>query len=201
MSQIALPFDWPADAEKSDFIVSTCNETAVQHLDRWGSWPVRASLLVGPRKSGRSLLGRIFSANTGATVVDDAEYGSEQDIFHAWNESQENRQPLLLISERAPPEWAIRLPDLRSRLVATPVVEILPPDLKLCESLLAHLLARRGLAVAPDVAGFVAARMERTYVEIQRIVDLLDHGSLADKRAITIPFARKKLRAAGLLRA
>lgn len=199
MSQIALPFDWPADAEKSDFLITGCNRDAAEHLEHWGRWPVRATVLVGPRKSGRSLLGRIFTANTGGTVIDDAEMQAEASVFYAWNEAQNSGIPLLIIAQRAPLEWPVRLPDLKSRLSATPLVIIEQPDLMLCEQLMMHLLGRRGIAVAPDVARYIAARMERSYIEIQRIIDALDQASLSSKRAITIPFAKAKLKALSLI--
>ena len=40
------------------------NADAVRHLGHWSLWPVTATLLTGPRKSGRSLLGRIFAAKS-----------------------------------------------------------------------------------------------------------------------------------------
>jgi hypothetical protein len=199
MSQIALPFDWPAEAEKSDFLVSDCNRSVADHLEHWSRWPVRASVLVGTRKSGRSLIGRIFARNTGGHVIDDAETHAETAIFHAWNEAQEGRHPLLIITLRPPAQWPVRLPDLKSRLGATPMVVLDFPDVALCETLISHLLRRRGVGIPPDVARFVAARMERSYVEIQRVVDALDADSLSAKRAITIPFAKARLAAAGLI--
>lgn len=199
MNQIALPLDWPAKEDEGDFIVTRSNETAVTHLDRWGGWPVRATLLVGPRKSGRSLLGRIFAAKSGAQLIDDAEEKREADIFHAWNVAQSSRIPLLLIADRAPPAWSIRLADLRSRLSATPIVEIDPPDDILIRLLLEKLLGRRGIAIPPEVSGFIIPRVERSHLIIQRIVDALDEASLSQRRAMTIPFVRDVLAARGLL--
>lgn len=199
MSQFGLPFDWPAEEDQSDFIVTAANEAAVRHLDRWGSWPVRASLLTGPRKSGKSLLGRIFAARSGGRLIDNADTRPEADLFHAWNVAQESRVPLLIVSENAPPLWDIRLPDLRSRLQATPIVSIGQPDRILVEMLLAKLLAKRGLPVAPDVAAFVSARLERSYLAIFRAVDMLDEASLSQRRAITIPFVRDALAHGGLI--
>lgn len=199
MSQFGLPFDWPAEEDQSDFIVTSANEMAVRHLDRWGSWPVRASLLTGPRKSGKSLLGRIFAARSGGTLVDNADTRPEAELFHAWNLAQESRVPLLLVAENAPPLWEVRLPDLRSRLQATPLATINQPDRPLMESLLAKILAKRGLAVAPDVAAFISARLQRSYISIFRAADLIDEASLSQRRAITIPFVRDALARGGLI--
>jgi hypothetical protein len=198
MSQIGLPLDWPEDEDRQDFIVTAANSRAVDHLDRWGSWPVRATLLTGPRKSGRSLLGRIFSARLGGRVIDDAETYNEQMLFHAWNQAQDGA-PLLIIADAPPPEWKIRLPDLRSRLAATPIVSIEQPDDLLTRMLLERLLWRRGLAVSQDVLTYLVQRVERSYVMIQRIVDVLDSAALSQKRGITVPFVRETLMAHHIL--
>ena len=103
MSQIALPFDWPAPEDSDSFIVTAANRNAVDGIDRSSSWPVRAAILTGPRKSGRSLLGRIFAAKTGGTLIDDGEQHRETEIFHRWNTAQEERKPLLIVAMSPPP--------------------------------------------------------------------------------------------------
>lgn len=199
MTQIGLPFDWPAQEEQSDFIVTPANEAAVRHLDRWGGWPVRAGLLVGPRKSGRSLLARIFAARSGGTIIDDAETKPEADLFHAWNMAQETRVPLLLVASQAPPAWSIKLPDLRSRLAATPIVNIEAPDAALIEALLTKMLAKRGLVLPPEVATYISSRLERSYLTMLMAAEALDAASLSQKRGLTVPLARESLVARGLI--
>ncbi len=199
MSQIALPLAWPADDDPDEFVVTGSNAEAIDHLDHWGRWPVKASLLVGPRKSGRSLLARIFAAKTGATLIDDAEGRPEAAIFHAWNDAQESGVPLLIVADDAPPTWKVRLPDLRSRLAATPVATICPPDDLLATTLLQKLLERRGIPMASDAASFVTARIERSHIALLRAADLLNDASLSQKRPITVPFVREVLLAGGLM--
>ena len=101
MAQIALPLDWPVADGDEDFLLSESNAQAFEHLKRWSTWPVMASLLTGPRKSGRSLLGRIFVRKTGGRLFDNAERHDEEAIFHAWNEAQEKRRPLLIVADAA----------------------------------------------------------------------------------------------------
>ncbi|OYU72365.1 MAG: chromosomal replication initiator DnaA, partial [Alphaproteobacteria bacterium PA3] len=179
MTQIGLPFDWPAHEDQSDFIVTPANEAAVRHLDRWGGWPVRAGLLVGPRKSGRSLLARIFAARSGGTILDDAENKPEADLFHAWNLAQEPRVPLLLVASQAPPAWSIKLPDLRARLAATPTVTIEAPDAALIEALRDKMLAKRGRVLPPEVGSYISSRLERSYLTLLLVADALDAASLS----------------------
>lgn len=200
MNQIALPLDWPVADRDEDFLLSDSNRAAVDHFGRWSLWPVRATLLTGPRKSGRSLLGRIFVRKTGGRLFDDAESHDEEMLFHAWNEAQERRRPLLIIAEVPPPAWSVALPDLRSRLAATPHVRIEDPDDALIGQLVVKLLGDRGIAVPPDLPGYLVPRVERSYVAVQQIVDELDHAMFSRHRAMTVPMARKALGEAGLLK-
>jgi hypothetical protein len=190
MSQIALPFDWPAPEGADSFIVTAANRAAADGVDRPGSWPVRAAILTGPRKSGRSLLGRIFAAKTGGHLIDDGETHREAELFHHWNIAQEERRPLLIVALVPPPVWKVRLPDLASRLSATPVYSIGEPDDLLSAMLLGKLLGQRGLQVTPDVTAYLTARIERSYIALMRVVDAIDTVALSKHRAVTVKLAR-----------
>lgn len=190
MDQIALPFDWPAAENADSFIVTDANRAAVDGVDAPGRWPVRAAILTGPRKSGRSLLGRIFAAKTGGTLIDDGELHREADIFHRWNLAQEERKPLLIVALSPPPVWRVRLADLSSRLAATPVFTLGEPDDLLLAMLLEKLLGHRGLQVTPGVVAYITARIERSYLALMRVVDALDTAALSKQRAVTMKLAR-----------
>lgn len=193
MSQIALPLDWPSDEAQCDFIVSSSNAAAVRHLQAPGTWAVCATILTGPRKSGRSLLGRLVAAQTGGTLIDNVQDRDEEEIFHAWNEAQRTRRALVMIADFPPPEWSIALPDLRSRLSATPHVVIGDPDEALIGRLIPMLLERRGLVPQHGVVAYLTPRVERCHHSVIALVDALDAASLAAHRAVTVPLARAVL--------
>ena len=201
MSQIGLPLAWPAAPRDDEFVVGKSNADVVKALERWGSWPVMASLLVGPRKSGRSLLARVFAAKSGGFIVDDAERAAEAQVFHAWNSAQADRRPLLIVADAPPPEWRIALPDLRSRLMATPVLRIGEPDDALMAALFEREFLRRGLDARPDLIAWLTARVERSHVALVRVVDALDQEVLESRKRLGIPLARTTLELAGLLHA
>ncbi len=200
MNQIALPLDWPVADRDEDFLVSDANRAAFEHFRRWSLWPVMATVLTGPRKSGRSLLGRIFVRKTGGRLFDNAEAHEEETLFHAWNEAQEKRRPLLFIADSPPPAWSIRLPDLRSRIAASPHVRIEEPDDALLGHLVLKLLGDRGIACPPELAEFLVPRIERSYLAVQQVVDVLDRAMLTHHRRMTVPMARRALVEAGLIR-
>ena len=187
-----------ADKEE-DFLLSEANRAAFDHLTRWSLWPVMATLVTGPRKSGRSLLGRIFVRKTGGRLFDDGEDHEEEALFHAWNDAQARRKPLLIIADRPPPQWEVTLPDLRSRLAATPHVEIGPPDDALIGQLIIKLLGDRGIAAPSELADYLVPRIERSYVSIIMVVDILDRVMLSHHRRMTVPLAKRALGEAGLI--
>ena len=199
MNQIALPFDWPVADKEEDFLVSDANRAAFDHLRRWSLWPVMATLITGPRKSGRSLLGRIFVRKTGGRLFDKAESHDEEALFHAWNDAQARRKPLIIVADAPPPRWAISLPDLRSRLAATPHVEIDPPDDALIGQLILKLLGDRGIAAPPELADYLVPRIERSYVAVLEVIDRLDQVMLSHHRRMTVPLAKRALDEAGLI--
>ena len=196
MSQLALPLAVPETSE-TEFIVSESNAKAVQMLERWATWPVMAGLLVGPRKSGRSLLARIFAGKSEGTMIDDAERVSEAEIFHAWNRAQADHRPLLIVTEAM---WSVKLPDLRSRLAATPVLTIGPPDDALISLLLARYFERRLLIAKPDLIAWLATRVERSHLALVRVADALEIDALERRSPrLSIKAAAGTLKARGLL--
>lgn len=190
MNQMALPLGWPADERQEDFIVGDSNARAVKHLEHWGTWPVMATLLVGPRKSGRSLLGRLFARKSGGRMIDDADRRPEEELFHAWNAAQETHKPLLIIADEAPPAWKVRLPDLKTRLSATPVIGLGDPDDALAATLIEKLLLQRNLQVPPGLVPWLLPRIERTHIGIIQAVDALDEAALAKQVRLSLKLAR-----------
>ena len=110
------------------FIVSDANREAFEHFRKWSMWPVKATILTGPRRSGRTLLARSFVERVGGRLFDDAERRDEEELFHAWNQAQDSGRPLVMIADEVPPAWSPQLPDLRTRLAVTPVARIDQPD-------------------------------------------------------------------------
>ncbi len=200
MTQLDLPLARPADPRDTEFLVSDSNARVIQQLEHWGSWPVMAALLVGPRKSGRTLLARIFAAKTGGQMIDDAERVKETDIFHAWNRAQAERHPLIIVADEPPPAWAVKLPDLRSRLAVTPVLRIAQPDDALIPALLKLHLERRLVLPGTELIPWLTRRVERDHVALIRVADALEgEANRSRSRKLSINRARSALGAAGLL--
>lgn len=197
MTQLALPLAYRAADGEADFFVSDANRDAVAWLDRWPDWPQPQTLLIGPPASGKSHLARLFARRAlAACVSDDAHRVPADALFHAWNAAT-LAQPLLLTAPILPRLWADRLPDLASRLAATPTFAIHAPDDALLAAVLAKQFADRGLRVDPAVAAYLLARIERSFAAAAALVDRLDAAALSAGCGVTLPLARAVLAAQG----
>ena len=90
--QIALPLDWPQGGRQPVHRLGR-QPDGVRAFPHWSLWPVKATMLTGPRRSGRSLLARGFVARVGGRLFDDADSHDEEELFHAWNHGPGQRPP------------------------------------------------------------------------------------------------------------
>jgi len=197
--QIALPLDWPQTEGESRFIVSDANREAFDHFRHWSMWPVKATVLTGPRRSGRTLLARTFAERVGGRLIDQADTRDEEEVFHAWNDAQDSGLPLVMVADEAPPAWAPGLPDLRTRLAITPIARINQPDDKLFGALIQLLFADRGLHVPPDALRFMSERLSREYWTAERAVEEVDRFAIAERARVTMPTIRRALSQARMI--
>jgi hypothetical protein len=196
--QIALPLDWPQSQGESRLIVTDSNREAFEHFRKWSLWPVKATLLTGPRRSGRSLLARTFAERVGGRVIDRADHADEEELFHAWNAAQESGRPLVMIVDRVPPDWEIALPDLKTRIAVTPVARIAEPDDSLFQALVELHFADRGLHIPREALRFMSERLHRDYWTVERAVEAVDRYAIAERARLSLPTVRRALAEAGL---
>jgi chromosomal replication initiation ATPase DnaA len=203
---LELPHRHAQGAE--DFLVSSSNAAAVDLVDCWPEWAHAAALVVGPEGSGKSHLANVWCLRSGAPlveasalgeaavrafeasralVVEDIDRGiaNEQVLFHLLNLARERPGSLLMTSRAAPGELSIALPDLRSRLRATPPVSIAAPDEALLRSVLVKLFSDLQLAVEPHVVSYLALHSDRSMAAARRVVEVCDRLSLAMQRKVT----------------
>lgn len=203
-----------------DFLVSSSNAAAVETIDRWPQWPHPASLVAGPQGSGKSHLANVWRLRSGAgivaaselddhivaglpdggaIVVEDIDRGiaDEKALFHLLNRARESKLSVLITSRTPPGEQEFRVPDLRSRLRALPMVEVQPPDEALLKAVLVKLFDDRQLSVEPQVIDYLSLRMERSMAAASKIVAAVDRLALATHRKVTRPLAAEVLAGLG----
>jgi chromosomal replication initiation ATPase DnaA len=197
-----------------DFLVSRSNQAAADMVDRWPDWPHASVVVVAPARAGKTHLTNVWRLKSGAArldagklreedaanakgalLVEDLHAGisNERVLFHLLNLVREHKLSMLLTSRVPPGELDVRLPDLRSRLRALPVVEIAAPDEVLLKAVLIKHFSDRQLTVEPHVISHVALHMEQSMQAAADIVAEIDRLAMASHRKVTRALAAEVL--------
>jgi chromosomal replication initiation ATPase DnaA len=104
-----------------------------------------------------------------------------------------------MVADEAPPAWAPRLPDLRTRLAVTPVTRIGLPDEVLFPALIQLFFADRGLHIPGDALRFMSERLRRDYWTAERAVEAVDRFAIAERARLSLPTIRRALSEARLV--
>lgn len=211
-----LAFDLPSTEAmtRADFFVAPSNALALQVVEDWRNWPGRKLLLIGPEGSGKTHLARVWAEMAGALIlpaaalrtldpadlaatpvaVEDADRleGAEAELFHLHNLVTQGAS-LLMTAQRPPRDWGLRLPDLISRLQATPIARLEAPDDALLSAVLVKLFADRQVAVPATLIPYLVSRMPRSVGAARALVAALDAAALAGGRPITRALAAEVL--------
>ncbi len=222
--QLGLDLGHRPAFEREDLWVSAANADAIGWLDKYPAWNGPLLIVYGPAASGKTHLAKVWQKKSDAleitpenlkdlrgvndlpkaAFVDDAaqfvgERHGETALFHFYNRMKEAGGHILLTALKAPKEWDVELPDLKSRLLAAPAVAVLAPDEELMAIVLTKLFSDRQIFVPQEVVQFVVPRIERSFKALRDLVDAIDKKALAEKRAVTVPLAREILQAQGSL--
>lgn len=221
MSQLILDLGHRPALAREDFLVAASNEVAVAWVDRWPDWPQPLLTVYGAAGCGKTHLAEVWRRASGAKALmaDDLLGPSpigpprrgeallfdgldlalrvasalEEPLLHLYNRLRDAGGTLLATAEGPPAQWGVGLADLRSRLAAGPAVELGAPDDRLMQAVLFKLFADRQLSVTQEALDYLVKRMERSFAEARRLVDLADRAALAARRSITIPLLRDVL--------
>lgn len=195
----------PPSLARADFIAAASNEAALTWLEAWRDWPTGRLCLFGPPGSGRSHLAAVFAGLAdaapiaagaltlasvphvlpphGRVVLDDGDaVTDERALLHLLNLAAECGGRVLLTGRAAPARWQVALPDLRSRLAASPAVGLGIPDQALLRAVLAKGAAERQLHLAPALLDWLAARLPRNLAAAASAIAALDQRILASNR-------------------
>ena len=192
MSQIVLPLE-RASGGPARIVLGSANAAVADALDRPETWPFRTAVLTGPPRSGKSLFARWFAERGKGDAIDDAQALDEADLFHRWNRAQEQGRPLLIVGGEPP--WDVALPDLKSRLGAALQLDIGPPDDAMAADLILSLAGERALPLGDDAAQYLVPRAERSYLQLEKLVEAIDTLSLERKAPPTLAIWRAALEA------
>ncbi len=193
MSQIALPLDIAPISQGEGYLVTDCNAKAHEQLGNWGSWPNATAILIGAYGSGKLAMAHEFERQSGGRFVSNANKVADDDLFHLWNQSQMDKRPLLLMSSHEVSHWGVQLPDLKSRLAASLLIEIGAPDEAMTAGLFQKYFALRGLPISEDALSYLGKRMERSYENVQFLAQKMNVLASERKKSITRAIAKEAL--------
>jgi DnaA regulatory inactivator Hda len=218
--QLALDLKPRTARGRADFLVAESNAAAVEWIDRWPAWPSRALAIWGPAASGKTHLGHVWCASSGADAVGpedvrahdaaalrarnaclfvdgaDRLAGTREDeeaFLHLYNYMLETNGALLLSAREAPGRWRIGLADLASRMRALSGAGIEAPADELLAAVMVKQFQDRQLRVGEDVVVYLLARIERSFAAVAAVVADIDAAALERGRAVTVPLAREVL--------
>ena len=100
---------------------------------------------------------------------------------------------MLLSADGAPRTLPVKLPDLASRLSWGIVYQLPQVDDDTRAAILRFRAERRGLSLAAEVAAYIVHRAPRSTDRLLEVLEELDRVSLAEQRALSIPFVKQTL--------
>jgi len=193
-----------------DFFVSTSNKKAYNFILN-KKIDNQKILLIGPNKSGKTHLGKIWQKNNNAVsyennfeiilnykkniFIDDfLKNINEEQIFHLINHCSINKLTILLTSKKEVFEHNFLLKDLVSRLKTFNLLRIDLPDDDLIINLIIKLLHDKQIIIKnEEIFNYILKRIERSYEEVFLLIENIDKLSLKKKRELTIPLIKKLL--------
>lgn len=165
-------------------------------------------LIAGAEGAGKSLLLAYLARDAGVPVhgpkmvadkksplpddavimVDDIHQCPASDIFRLYNACLERRRPFVLAGRGNPRDWAgdgaEELPDLASRLSATPAAILEKPEEAQMAAAIQAMLAVRQIRISEEAAAQAAHKLKRSYHAVARFVEMLDSEALERQKAI-----------------
>lgn len=205
--QIPLDLTPLADMSFASFEAGECNHAAYNAVSAWPDWPSPLLILCGPKGSGKTHLGRAWAkAHDGRVLdgksstniseddqscvfLDHADAAIEADVFTLMNKALAGHIPgLLLAAREAPQFWQIDLPDLRSRLVNTPIALLEEADDLILEAIIRKLFEDQGRNVKADVVDYLIKHETRSISSLRGLVAGIDLTARQAKRDVTRSF-------------
>ncbi|MDG2273914.1 MAG: DnaA regulatory inactivator Hda [Halioglobus sp.] len=178
----------PAGTGKSHLLQASCYETGAETL--YLPLSDLRQYAAGDVFQGAEHADRVCIDDIHAVLGD---VSWEQALFNFYNDARQYGCRLVVAGEAAPRALAVNLEDLRSRLSWGIVYQLAQPQDHDKEAILQFRARRRGLSLPPSVASYIVSRAPRAMSQLLQALETLDKASLAEKRALSIPFVKEVL--------
>lgn len=203
----------------SRLVCGDANRVAAGLAARPEAWAGPALCITGPRACGLTYMGRAWvrrfrgrflapdafaclaradldAAGADRVALDDAESVSrwpEDQLLSLLNIAGARGGRILLLSHRPPSVWETRSADLRSRLNALPVAEILAPDEAHLRARLSAAAARHFMKLSPETVNYIITRIDLCYEAVETVAERLSAAVSQTGKAPGLALARQVL--------
>lgn len=117
----------------------------------------------------------------------------ERALFRSFNRWREKGTRVIFAASQPPTHLAIQMPDLKSRLAWGLTLRLKPFNDSDKLAAIQLRASRLGFEVSPQVGKFLLTHYSRDLSVIWKLMQSLDHATLAAKRKLTIPFLKQFL--------
>lgn len=117
----------------------------------------------------------------------------EHAFFALFNRQRDRNNRLVVASAVSAKDVAIALPDLKTRLSWGLALKLQVPDEAERLALLSYKAQRLGFDISPQVGQFLLTHYARDLPSLWRMLDTINHETLAAQRKLTIPFLKQIL--------
>ena len=207
MHQKFFNYKFTSNNDQENYFVNVTNKYAydITILENFN----QNIFLFGPPKSGKSYLTSLWKNKNNAVaytsnlskiidikknvVIDDLlGISSEENLFHLINHCKLHNLKMYFTSSIDINTYNFQFKDLYSRLREFFYTEIKTPDDEMCKMIMVKLFSDKQIIIKNnEIFDFIFKRLNRTYLDINILVEKLDKLSLEKKRQLTIPLIKE----------
>jgi chromosomal replication initiation ATPase DnaA len=216
--QNILNFSYKNKNLYKDISINSCNEIAINLIEKWPDWPSdnRITCIYGPSGSGKTHLSNLWMQKANAVIHDRINHLSleyiysinkpiifenlsnnknwpEGLLFEFINEMRSSNNYLLITCSKNPSKLNWKLNDLISRVSSFTNIEIKLPNDDLIKKILIKCFADRQLSLDKQYIDYISMRIERSYLAINKIVDIIDTLTLQYKQPVNYSLLKEAI--------
>jgi len=196
---------------KDDYIFDETNKSAFEIINSFPNWQNNLVNLVGPKKSGKSLLLKILEITHSFLYISEKSFQKdnldtifkserlildidvllEDKVFSIVNDFYTNKKFLVISSNKPLTNIQFKLKDLSSRFKLFNIIEILNPSDHLIYSLIIKFFSDNQIVIKKELVNFIVKKIDRSYLRVNNFLEKLNNQSIVEKRKIDFKMINK----------
>ena len=196
---------------KDDYIFDETNKSAFEIINSYPNWQNNLVNLVGPIKSGKSLLLKILEITHSFLYISEKNFHKdnldiifkserlildldvflEDKVFPIVNDFYTNKKYLIISSNEPLANIQFKLKDLSSRIKLFNIIEILNPSDQLIYSLIIKFFSDNQIVIKKELVNFIVKKIDRSYSRVNKFLEELNNQSIVEKRKIDFKMINK----------